>query len=225
MRHFIMLSLSQVKSNPFVQEYLYQTELALKALGYTEHGKRHAEVVSGRARFIAKAIGMSEKEQELAAIAGYLHDFANFLGRTHHHYWGAILTSQIFGKDFSPRSLSLIIQAIANHDKFEMKFSNKISAVLVLADKSDVHYTRVRKGQISRIQADIHDRVNFATKETNIKVEKSKKTIKLVLKINTSICPIMEYFEIFTTRMAYCREAASYLGYKFTLIINNFKLL
>jgi len=117
------------------------------------------------------------------------------------------------------------MQAISNHDKFEMKFSNKISAVLVLADKSDVHKSRVKKKQTSQIQMDIHDRVNFATTETKIKFEKPQKTIKLILKINTSICPIMEYFEIFTARMTFCREAASYLGLKFTLIINNFKLL
>ena len=220
-----MLTLQQVKSNPYVREYLHQTEFALSALVFTEHGERHAEIVSSRARYLAKALNFSKKEEELAAIAGYVHDVGNFLGRTQHHYWSALLIGQLFKDDFAPQDLARLMQAISNHDKFEMKFSNKISAVLVLADKSDVHKSRVKKKQISQIQMDIHDRVNFATTETKIKFEKPQKTIKLILKINTSICPIMEYFEIFTARMTFCREAASYLGLKFTLIINNFKLL
>jgi hypothetical protein len=47
----------------------------------------------------------------------------------------------------------------------------------------------------------------------------------LVLKIDTNFVAVMEYFEIFTERMAYCRKAAEYLGYKFGLTVNGFKLL
>lgn len=220
-----MLNLQQIKNNPQVIEFLKQTEIALEALEYTEHGYRHAQLVSDRARNLAKEIGLSKREQELAAIAGYCHDMGNFLGRTEHHYWGALLFHQIFQKDFTPKELGLVIQAIANHDKMEMKFSNKISAIVVLADKSDVHRSRVISQSWAKIRADIHDRVNYATTETKLKVDKSRKKIILTLQIDTKFVPIMEYFEIFTDRMAYCRQAAEYLDYKFSLVINNVKLL
>lgn len=220
-----MLSISQIKNHDQVNEFLRQTEIALEALEYTEHGYRHAQLVSDRARNLAKEIGLSKKEQELAAIAGYCHDLGNFLGRAEHHYWGALLFHQIFQKNFTANELCLIIQAIANHDKMEMKFSNKISAVVVLADKSDVHRSRVISRSFVKIKADIHDRVNYATTDTKLKIDKKNKKIILTLKINTKFVPIMEYFEIFTGRMAYCRQAAEYLGYKFSLVINNVKLL
>jgi UDP-N-acetylmuramate-alanine ligase len=49
---------------------------------------------------------------------------------------------------------------------------------------------------VDNIKKDIHDRVNYATRESKIKVDKEKKRITLVLKIDTNFCPIIEYFEI-----------------------------
>jgi len=220
-----MLTFSQIKNHPQVIVFLRETEKALEALEYTEHGYRHAQLVADRARNLAKEIGLNKNEQELAAVAGYCHDFGNFLGRSQHHYWGALLFHQIFQNDFTPQELALITQAIANHDKEEMKFSNQLAAIIVLADKSDVHRSRVISRAFEKIKADIHDRVNYATTETKLKVNKKEKKIVLTLKIDTKFVPIMEYFEIFTGRMAYCRQAAKYLGYKFSLVINNVKLL
>ena len=220
-----MLTLSQIKKNPQVLEFIRQTEIALTALGYTEHGLYHATLVADRARTISKEMELSEKERELAAVASFCHDMGNFLSRTYHNYLGGLLFHQIFSKDFEPEEISPIMQAIANHDKTEMNFSNRISAILVLADKSDVRRTRVITKDINKIKTDIHDRVNFATKKSRLKVNKGKKTITLTLKIDTNFVPIMEYFEIFTNRMVYCRKAAKYLGYQFGLVINNFKLL
>jgi metal-dependent HD superfamily phosphatase/phosphodiesterase len=220
-----MLKLSEVIKNPFVIEFLRQTEIALEALEYTEHGFFHADLVAKRAKYLAKEIGLSKREIELAAIAGYCHDFGNFMGRTQHHYWGALLFHQIFQNFFDPKEISLIIQAIANHDKEEMKFSNKISAIVVLADKSDVRRSRVIDKNWREIKKDVHDRVNFATTKNQLKVDKKRKRIILNLKIDTKLVPIMEYFEIFTERMVYCQKAARFLGYKFNLIINNTKLL
>jgi len=62
-------------------------------------------------------------------------------------------------------------------------------------------------------------------KQSKISIDKKQKRITLTLTIDTKITPIMEYFEIFTQRMVYCRKAANYLGYNFGLEINNFKLL
>jgi len=220
-----MLTLAQVKRNSQILAFIKETEIALAVSGYTEHGLSHSNLVADRARTISKEIGLSKKEQELSAISSFCHDMGSFLGRSNHHHFGALLFHQIFSKNFEPRDLALIMGAISNHDREEMEFSNPISAVLVLADKSDVRRTRVIVEDIREVKADIHDRVNFATKISRIEIDKKKRKITLTLKIDTNFTPIMEYFEIFTKRMAYCRKAARYLGYEFGLVINNFKLL
>ncbi len=219
-----MLTLFQVKNHPQILEFIHQTHLALIALQYTEHGLRHANLVARRSTLLAKEVGLSPRLQELSAISGFCHDMSNFLGRTQHHYWAALLFYQTFIGE-NPKELSLIMQAIANHDKEEMNFSNPISAVVVLADKSDVHRSRVLNKSLVKIKTDIHDRVNFAVTESKLEVDKKRKRIILRLKIDTKFCPVVEYFEIFTRRMTYCRKAAGYLGFKFNLIINNFRLL
>lgn len=220
-----MKTLSDIKSNPQVVNFISQTDEALKALSYTNHGARHTNLVSDRCLEIAKAIGLAPREAELASIAGYCHDMGNFMTRTYHHYFGALLFHQIFQNDFSPEEMSAIMQSISNHDKDEMNFTHKISAILVLADKSDVDRSRVVDQSMENIKKDIHDRVNYATRESKIRIDKEKKRITLVLKIDTNFCPIMEYFEIFTERMVFCRTAAQFLGYDFGLIINKFRLL
>lgn len=220
-----MITLSQVRKNPQVEEFIKQSAISLTFEGYTDHGLSHLDLAADRARNIAKEIGLSQREQELSAIAAFCHDMGNFLSRTNHHYFGALLFHQVFSDEFEASDISLIMQAISNHDKKEMKFSNPISAVLVLADKSDVRRSRVLVKKIDEIKSDIHDRVNFATTVSKLGVNKKKKVISLVLKIDTNFVPVIEYFEIFTERMTYCREAAKYLNYKFGLVINNFKLL
>lgn len=178
-----------------------------------------------RSKQLAKDTGLSEREQDLCAIAGFCHDMGNFLSRTNHHYWAALLFSQIFINEFDPKELTVLIQAISNHDRNEMRFTNKVSAITVLADKSDVHRSRVRQGNIEDVKNDLHDQVNYAVTKSVLQVDDIKKEIKLILEIDTNFSPVMKYFTIFTERMTYCREAADFLGYKFGLEINKFILL
>jgi uncharacterized protein len=220
-----MTTLDDVKKHPQILEFIDQTEEAMEALSYTNHGLRHADIVCERAMQIAKNIGLNQREIELAGIAGFCHDMGNFLTRTYHHFFGATLFSQVFMGTFEPKELAMVMQAISNHDKQEMNFTHHISAILVLADKSDVDRTRVTATKLEHIKSDIHDRVNYAARESTITVDKEKKNITLALKIDTNFCPIMEYFEIFTERMAFCRKAAQFLGYDFGLVINKFRLL
>jgi len=220
-----MITLEDVKKNPQILEFINQTEEAMQALSYTNHGLRHSNIVADRAMQIAKQIGLEEREAELAGIAGFCHDMGNFMTRSLHHHFGALLFGQVFIDKFDPRELSLVMQAISNHDKEEMNFTHTISAILVLADKSDVDRSRVTSTEMKHIKADIHDRVNYATRESMIKVDKEKKRITLTLKIDTNFCPVIEYFEIFTERMVFCRKAARFLGYDFGLVINKFRLL
>lgn len=220
-----MITLDDVKKNPQILEFINQTEQAMEALKYTNHGLRHATIVSDRCMQIAKAIGLQAREAELAGIAGFCHDIGNFMTRTFHHFFGAMLFSQVFNSTFDPKELAMIMQAISNHDKEEMNFTHHISAILVLADKSDVDRTRVTDKELTHMKTDIHDRVNYAARESMLKIEPSKKRITLTLKIDTNFCPVMEYFEIFTERMVFCRKAAQFLGYDFGLVINKFRLL
>ena len=219
------ISLSDVKKNPQILEYISQTEQAMEALMYTNHGLRHSNIVADRALHIAKAIGLTPREAELSAIAGFCHDMGNFMTRSFHHHFGAVLFSQVFMGQFSPKELAMVMQAIANHDKEEMNFTHAVSAILVLADKSDVDRSRVTEKSLEKIKMDIHNRVNYAANESSVKVDKAKKKITLTLKIDTNFCPVIEYFEIFTERMVFCRKAAQFLGYDFGLVINSFRLL
>ena len=220
-----MTTLNDVKSDPQVLDFINQTEQSLHALSYTDHGTRHTTLVSDRCLEIAKAIGLPAREAELGAIAGFCHDMGNFMTRTFHHYYAALLFHQIFQGKFAPEEMSTIMQAISNHDKDEMNFTHKISAILVLADKSDVDRSRVIDTSMENIKKDIHDRVNYATRESKVKVDHAKKEITLRLTIDTNFCPIMEYFEIFTDRMVFCRKAAEFLGYNFGIVINKTRLL
>jgi len=220
-----MITLKDVKENAQVIEFINQTEASMQALSYTNHGLRHTNIVAHRAMQIAKSIGLSDRQIELAGIAGFCHDMGNFMSRTNHHYFAGLLFHQIFQGQFEPKEMAEIVQAIAEHDKPEMQFTNPISAVLVLADKSDVDRSRVTAQTMEDIKSDIHDRVNYASNSSQIKVDKTKKQIILTLKIDTNFVPIMEYFEIFTERMVFCRHAAQFLGYNFGLVINKFRLL
>jgi uncharacterized protein len=220
-----MITLNQIKQNSYLLEFIKHAEKRLLDLNYTSHGLDHCQLVADRARSLASEIGLGKKDQEICAISAFCHDVGNFLSRTYHNYLGSLIFQQIFQKDFAPDELASIMEAIVNHDKDEMKFTDAISAVLVLADKSDVRQNRVTVKDKKIIEQDIHNRVNFAVIYNKLDLEKKTKRIILRLKIDTEFVPIMEYFEIFTERMVYCRKAAECLGYKFGLVINDFKLL
>jgi len=219
-----MLTLEEIKQHPGIKECIKKSEYYLNQLGFTDHGPRHINVVSDRAKSLAKNIGLSKREQELSAIAGYCHDMGNFLQRSEHCFAGAMLFSQFFSQDDNLPEVLEIVQAINDHDEEKHEIVGSIGAVLVLADKSDVHRSRVRDTSPQNIKNDIHDRVNYSVIDSTFKVNKLKKEIVLRLKIDLKITGAMEYFEIFNDRMIFCRKAATFLGYKFVLVINNFKL-
>ena len=220
-----MLELQKIQNNPLVREFLKASRETLKLRNYTDHGIEHAELVSKEALRIAKTIGLSKEDQQLSAIAGYLHDSANFLSRAYHNYFGALIFFQLFGSYFTPHQNEVVMQAIAQHDDVLARYCNPVSAVVTLADKSDVRRSRVIVKDMNLIKEDIHNRVNYAVTEHKLKINTKKKLIILALRIDTNFVPVMEYFEIFTDRMNQCSTAAKYLHYKFGLIINKFRLL
>ena len=132
-------------------------------------------------------------------------------------------TFKEFEEKNSKEDIADIIAAIGNHDEGTGAPVSAIAAALILGDKSDVRYTRVRNRDFATF--DIHDRVNFSVKESNLKFENENKDIVLNLTIDTEFCSVMDYFEIFMGRMIMCKKAAEFLGIRFRLRINGQKIL
>ncbi len=218
------LTLKDIRNDERINCYMEMGDDNLAALGYTEHGKRHARLTAGIAAHILEELGYSEREQELGAIAGYLHDIGNVVNRVNHDVSSALLSEQIlFSRGMAPGDIAIIIGAIGNHDEGEGFPVSPISAAIIIADKSDVHRSRVREKD--RALFDIHDRVNYASEASRVHVDAKKKLISLEITIDTEMVSVMDYFEIFLDRMNMCRRAAKALGCNFTLTINEIRLL
>lgn len=211
-------------SNPEAKVYVEAGNSCLGALGFTEHGRPHAKRCSNYARDILAALDYDARTCELAAIAGYLHDIGNTVNRVDHAHSGAIMAFTLLTRlNMPPEEIATICSAIGHHDEKTAFPVNAVSAALILSDKSDVRRTRVRKNAI--IANDIHDRVNFAVVNSSLKIDKDNKLCVFSITIDTEVCPVMEYFEIFLDRMVLCRKAADFLGLTFELMINDTRLL
>lgn len=219
-----MITLEDIKRDPVVDTCIRKGNEFLGALGYTEHSYRHINLVSSIAKNIIQRLGFPQREVELAAIAGYLHDIGNVVSRYDHGQSGAALAFNILTRmGMPPDEIATIVAAIGNHEEEYGHPVNNVAAALILADKSDVHRSRVRNQDFSTF--DIHDRVNYAVEHSFLRVSPERRAITLELTIDIEICPVMEYFEIFLSRMILCRRAADYLQCTFELEINGARLL
>lgn len=218
------ITLEDVKKNPVVNSFIEAANDYLGAVGYTEHGFRHVSLVASVAHNTLSHLDFPAPLPELAGIAGYLHDIGNVVNRQDHGQSAALIAMRILNEmGVSPEDIAIIISAIGNHEEEIGDPVNPVAAALILADKSDVHKTRVRNPKM--IGADIHDRVNYAVERSFLNVDNKKKTVRLELTVDTKISQVMEYFEIFMSRMIMCRRAAKLLGCNFELVINERKLL
>ncbi|MBQ4259769.1 MAG: HD domain-containing protein [Lachnospiraceae bacterium] len=212
-----------IRKNEEIRTYIQKADESLIALGYTEHSFAHVTKVAETASEILTILGYSERDAELAWMAGYLHDSGNVVNRVDHAQSGAVMAFRILDRmGADPEDIATIITAIGNHDESTAFPVNPVAAALILADKTDVRYTRVRK--IEGMDFDIHDRVNFAVKESKVEIVRDA-YIRSTLKIDTTMCSVMEYFEIFLNRMLLCRKAADKLGLRFKLVINDQELM
>ena len=223
-----------IKTDERVKAYITAGNDALKALGFTEHYFPHVYKTAHTAASILLDLGYGERDIELVKIAGLLHDIGNMVNRNYHALTGGVLAESIllkYNHDMPYSEIASIVTAIGNHDEDTGRPVNIISAALILADKSDVRRSRVTESDMDKILADIHDRVNYAVTNGNISVQTDKldksteRKIVLNLDIDTSVCSVMDYFEIFLSRMLMCRRAAAYLSAQFDLIINNLKIM
>ncbi|MBO5349962.1 MAG: HD domain-containing protein [Clostridia bacterium] len=219
-----MITLDEIKKNTEIRQLILGSQEQLNALGFTEHSFRHIGIVSQRAGEILKTLGYDKERVELAKIAGYMHDIGNCVNRNNHAHSGAILAYQIL-KDMGMncKDRTDIMMAIGNHDEQTGTAVNDISAALILADKSDVHRDRVVNTNIANF--DKHDKVNYAVTDSKFIIDKNERKIKLDLKIDTKISPVLNYFEIFLDRTMMSKSAAKFLNIWFELIINDTKLL
>ena len=219
-----MITLKDVKENQELDALIRGAQKQLNAIGYTEHGHRHISIVSKRAGDILEKLGYPERTVELTRIAGYMHDIGNCVNRVDHAHSGAILAYEILKEmGMSIEEITEIMMAIGNHDEKTGTAVSDISAALILADKSDAHRDRVVNKNLSTF--DIHDRVNYAVTNADLTLDEKERKITLNLTIDTKICPVLDYFEIFMERTMMCKYAAKYLKIWFELIINDTKLL
>lgn len=218
-----VVTLKDVKNNPKVRELINGANELLRSMGYTEHGHRHVGIVSGITRHIMEILEMPEREVELGQIAAYLHDIGNVINRHDHPISGAGIAFTLLNEmGMDTVEIAPILGAIGNHEELAGTPISVMSAALIVADKSDVHRSRVQ----NPIQEtfDIHDRVNYAVEKSRVEMEPETKTITLVLEIDTSFASVMEYFEIFLSRMVMCRKASALFGYTFSLNVNGIQL-
>jgi len=213
-----------VTKDPEVIALIREADRQLATLGYTEHGQRHARLVAKDARMVLTDLGKDARATELAAIAGYLHDVGNVVNREQHERMSALLARGVLVRlGMSYDEAAQVMAAIGNHHEEGGNPVSDISAALILADKADVHRSRVRNPEL--VKFDIHDRVNYSVKSSKLSVDKAAKLIEFKLVVDTSISPVMEYFEIFMSRMLISRRAADFLGCQFELRINNTRLV
>lgn len=218
------LTYNEIIKNESINAYIRKADESLISLGYTEHSFPHVMKVAADTEKILNVLGYSEHEIELAKIAAYLHDIGNVINRIEHSQSGAVMAFRILDKLNMPaEDIATIITAIGNHDEGTGVPVNPISAALIIADKSDVRRSRIRNDDVATF--DIHDRVNYSVESSKIEIDTDERILTLSLSIDTAISSVMEYFEIFLSRMMLCRKASETLGLRFSLVVNGQKLL
>ena len=218
------MTYEELRQDSAIRPYIQKADESLRALGFTEHSFAHVTKVSETAGYILETLGFPPEQIELVKIAGYLHDIGNLVNRIEHSQSGAVMAFRILDRmEMEPAKIATIVTAIGNHDEGTGVPVDAVSAALILADKSDVRRSRVRNADIASF--DIHDRVNYSVKESQLRINEAKTLVKLKLVIDTRYSSVMDYFEIFLERMILCRKAAEKLGLQFKLIINEQPLI
>src|SRR2546428_4816690 len=90
-------TLDVVKADERVRTYIRSANQQTGAIGYTEHGERHASTSADGARFILKSLGHEPRRCEIAAVAAYLHDMGNVVTPGKHGQTGAPMAKDILG--------------------------------------------------------------------------------------------------------------------------------
>ncbi|MDR3262813.1 MAG: HD domain-containing protein [Clostridiales bacterium] len=207
-----------VKKNAEITELINASEKCLDVMNYTEHGLRHAMYVARVTEMILRKLGYDDETVELGFIAGYMHDTGNSVNRNYHGHISAVFAYEILKEmKMSFKNINIITAAIGNHEEETGTPVNPVSAALIIADKSDAHRTRVTQKYDPN---EIHDRVNHAIKKNLVYINSEKRTISSRIYMN-STSSVMEYFEIYLSRISMSEKAAKLLDCTFKLYIND----
>ena len=219
-----MITYKKIRSDETIRTYVQGADASLAALGFTEHSFAHVTHVAEMAGNILSELGYDERTVEITKIAGFLHDIGNLVNRVDHSQSGAIIAFRILDKmGMEPQEMAKIVAAIGNHDEGTGVPVSPLAAALIIADKSDVRRSRVREKDLNI--HDIHDRVNYSVTASKLLLNKATSEITLKLTIDTTYSSVMDYFEIFLSRMLMCKKAADTLGLQSRLNINGQLLL
>ncbi len=212
------VSFEDVSKNEIVSKMVEQANKCLASWGYTDHGPRHVGYVSKIAGRILEMLKYPERRVELARIAGWVHDVGNMINRKSHGATGAALLFPILREmGLEMDEVFDICSAVGSHEEEAGKAVSDISAALIIADKVDAYRARVRKGKYD--PEDIHDRVNYAITNTSVDVDIKKRIIKYEFSINDT-SSVMEFMQIYISRMMMCEESARFLKCSFALRVN-----
>ena len=193
-----MVTLADIQKNEDIKALISAGNRYLAAMGFTEHGPRHVSYVSRTAAGILAALHFSPREVELAAIAGWVHDVGNSVNRHDHGPLGAVLLLPILRETgMAMDDVMEIITAVGNHEEQSGFISSAVSAALALGD----------------------DRVNFSIQENRVIVDPVKRIIRHELTMDES-SSVMEYLQIYMSRIVMCEQAAAFLKCSFDLVIN-----
>ncbi|MDR1940249.1 MAG: HD domain-containing protein [Clostridiales bacterium] len=207
-----------VKNNEEILELINASERCLDMMNYTEHGLRHAMYVASVTEKILKKLGYDNDEAELGFIAGYMHDTGNSINRNYHGHVSAMFAYRILKDLGMPyKDINTVTAAIGNHEEETGTPINAVSAALIIADKSDAHRTRVTQKYDPN---EIHDRVNHAIKKNVVYINPEKRAISSRIYMNAT-SSVMEYFEIYLSRISMSEKAAKLLDCTFKLFIND----
>ena len=113
-----MITLQDIKQNESIKALVSAGNRYLEALGYTDHGPHHLRYVSRTASAVLRELGYSQREIELAAIAGWVHDVGNSINRHQHGPNGAVLLFPILREaGMSIEDAVEVITAVGNHEE------------------------------------------------------------------------------------------------------------
>lgn len=213
-----MVTLEDIHNNAEITALIHEANNVLAAIGYTEHGLRHVGYVSNTAAMLLQKLDYPARLVELAAITGWVHDVGNVINRKNHGITGGALLFPLLrdmGMDMS--EIAQILSAVGHHEEENGVPVSPLSAAIIIADKSDAHRTRVRKGSFN--PNDIHDRVNYSIKKNWVEVDLENKAIVYGMVMDTS-SSVMDFMQIYLKRMLLCERAAESLGCRFEIVVN-----
>ena len=220
----VEITFNDVMNDADVKMLLDTADKNFAAIGYKEHGLRHAKLSSAIAGNVLSHLGYPKRDIELAKIAAYIHDIGNAIERHRHALSGAILSKRILERLGMPYSeMITVMSAVGSHEEKDIIPNSQITAAVILGDKTDVHFSRARSQKCGNL--DKYTRVNLACKSSFLRVQSDSKTISLELTIDTTVVDIGEYFEIFLERTMLLKKAAKYFDCGFILYINGNKFL